>query len=75
MKIDGKDAVLQKGVCRCGTTSSEIMPFETLTSQTALSSSRKQRISVPSRAELFLLEPLRKCADTGSEVTLKKKKA
>lgn len=73
MKIEAEDAGLHKSVPRYRFTSSKTLPLETVKSHTLSSSNRKEQVSALSRPMLSFCDPLRKCTETGLNVTLERK--
>lgn len=72
MWVEGGDDGLPRDVSQYVCTSSAVVALATGVLRKSLPVSRNERVSELSRAMLSLYEPLRKCRETGFEVTLEK---
>lgn len=72
METEGRKARLEKDVSWQGSASSELVPLEIHISPTSSSRSPKEQTGVLCQPTLSLLEPLRKCTETGFEMSLER---
>lgn len=71
MKTEEENAGLRKNISWYQFTSSKVVLLKTVLLHTVSTKSRKKRARVLSQPSFSLLEPLRKCTDTGFQLTLK----